>query len=128
MVMGIERFLADLKANGQIVEGPLNSGGLKWLIIPYTIPGGRFGGQSVRIAVPIADDYPQTPPGGLYVSPKLVHSNEMAKLNVLDRTHETGQLPGEWQYWSRPVPQGTWKANNGTSRLRVHWNTVMMNV
>lgn len=120
--------MKELAAIGWKVEGPLESGGFKWLLVPtYTIPGGSYSGQVVRVAVPVADDYPQTPPGGLYVSRKLVPAEKMSGLNIHDRA-ETSRLSGEWQYWSRPIPPGTWTPNKGAKRLVAHWNAVMMNV
>jgi len=127
MLLGVERLIADLRAIHQKVEGPFNSGGLRWLIVPdYLIPGGRFFGNIAKVAIAVPNDYPQTPPGGLYVSPKLVPVGDMAKLSVQDKP-ETAQLPGEWQYWSRPIKEG-WSAENGARRIIAHWNSVMNNV
>lgn len=129
MEFGINRLTKDLRAIGLTVEGPFSSGGLTWLIVAaYTIIGGRFAGHVVRIAVPVPPDYPQTPPGGLYVSPNIAPASEMGGLSIHDRSNETGQLPGVWQYWSRPIPPGTWKPSDGARRLRTHWNAVFMNV
>ncbi len=127
MLLGVERLIADLRAVSQIVEGPFDSGGLRWLIVPaYPIPGGRFFGGVVRVGIAVPNDYPETPPGGLYVSPKIVPVSDMAGLNIHDRA-ETAQLPGEWQYWSRPIKEG-WPGENGARRIIKHWNAVMSNV
>ena len=124
MLLGVERLMVDLRTVGQTVEGPFDSGNLRWLIVrSYPIPTGRFAGQVVNVAVPVPGDYPQTPPGGLYVNARLVPQAEMAGLHVHDRP-ETAQLPGEWQYWSRPIQEG-WPGTNGAKRIITHWNGVM---
>lgn len=127
MLLGVERLIADLRTINQVVEGPFDSGAMRWLIVPtYPIPGGRFFGQVVKVALAVPNDYPQTPPGGFYVGSKLVPAGEMAGLNIYDRP-ETMQLPGEWQYWSRPIREG-WSGENGARRIVKHWNAVMINV
>lgn len=127
MLLGVERLIADLRAINQVVEGPFDSGGFRWLIVPnYPIPAGRFLGEMVKIAVAVPNDYPQTPPGGFYIGAKLVPTGEMAGLHVHDRP-ETAQLPGDWQYWSRPI-SGGWQGENAARRIVKHWNAVMNNV
>jgi Prokaryotic E2 family E len=126
---GIQRFLSDAAERHLAVSGPLSSGGLDWAIIDsYEVVTGRFAGQRIRIAVPIPPDYPMTPPGGLYISPWLVEPPEMAARNIQERPGETSALPGAWQYWSRPIPPGTWQSENGVKRLVTHWNAVLTNV
>src|SRR5580700_8624192 len=116
MLLGVERLIADLRAIRQTVDGPFQSGGLRWLIVSgYPIPGGRFFGNVIRVAIAVPNDYPQTPPAGLYVSPKLVAANEMAGLNVSERP-ETANLSGQWQYWSRPI-KDSWSEENGARRI-----------
>jgi hypothetical protein len=128
-LLGVSRLKAELEAVGVSPEGPIKSGGLEWLIVgDFTPPGGRFLGTKLRVAVPVPPDFPQTPPGGLYVGPKLIPDAEMSGLNIQHRPNETGELPGEWQYWSRPIPPGTWTPANSARRLVAHWNAVMMNV
>jgi hypothetical protein len=89
------------------------------------IASGRFSGQVVKIAIAVPADYPQTPPGGLYVSPKLIPANEMQTLHIQDR-QETSGLPGEWQYWSRPIKD--WTGENPARRIVQHWSGVMFHV
>jgi len=127
VLLGVERLIADLRAIHQVVEGPFDSGGLRWLIVPeYPIPAGRFGGLVVKVAIAVPPDYPETPPGGLYVSPKLIPQAEMAGRNIHDRP-ETSNLPGEWQYWSRPIKED-WPGQCGERRIIRHWSSVMLNV
>lgn len=129
MTIGVNRLIEDLRAVGHTVEGPLSSNKCQWLVISgYTIATGRFVGQVVRLAVPVQPDYPATPPGGLYISPAIVPVEEMGSRNVHDRSNETVGLGGVWQYWSRPIPPGTWRPDNGARRLIAHWNAVMRNV
>lgn len=128
MSIGVDRLIEDLRALGHTVEGPLSSNGCQWLVINgYTIATGRFVGRVVRLAVPVQPDYPATPPSGLYISPRLVPPAEMDRLKVHDRSSETAGLGGDWEYWSRPIQEGTWRPNNGAHRLIAHWNTVMFN-
>lgn len=128
-MIGLERFVEDFRAMGWTVDGPLQSGGLRWAIIhEFIVPAGRFSGRVIDVAIPAPDDFPATPPGGLYVSPDLIPVNEMGGLSVHDRAGETAGLPGRWQYWSRPVPPGTWQPMRGIRRLINHWNAVMANV
>ncbi len=125
-MLGVNRLMEDLRALGHTVEGPFQSGGIQWLIVnEHNILTGRLAGQVVRVAVPVQPDYPATPPGGLYISPRLVPPADMGRLSIHDRSNETAGLGGEWEYWSRPIPPGTWKPENGARRLVVHWNSVM---
>lgn len=129
MTIGVDRLLAELRSVGQAVDGPIASNGWRWVLIgKFEVIGGRFTGQIVQVAVPVPDDFPATPPGGFYVSPKIVPADQMAALNVHDRSNETAGIPGDWQYWSRPIPPGTWKPTNPSRRLITHWNAVMCNV
>jgi len=128
-LLGVERLKTELEAIGVSTEGPISSGGFEWLIVRnFNSPGGRFLGTPLSIAVAVPADFPQTPPGGLYVSPQLIPDAEMGGLNIQHRPKETGNLPGDWQYWSRPIPPGTWTPNNSGRRLIAHWNAVMVNV
>ncbi len=129
MTIGIDRMLQDFRALGQEVEGPFTSNGWEWAVVrEFLVPGGRFAGNVIRIGVPAPADWPSTPPGGLYVSPRLVPPDQMAGLSVHDRGNETAGLSGEWQYWSRPIPPNTWKPTGSARRLITHWNAVMCNV
>ena len=129
MKIGVNRLIEDMRAIGHAATGPFASNGWEWLIIEnYVIMVGRFAGQVVRLAIPVSADYPATPPGGLYISPCIVPTTEMGGLNIHNRANETAGLAGEWQYWSRPIPPGTWRPDNGARRLIAHWNTVMANV
>jgi hypothetical protein len=128
MELGVNRLIQELKAIKQEVDGPFTSGGQQWLVLPsYTIVGGKFADQVVRLAVAVPADFPQTPPGGLYVSPRIVAPEEMGRRAVHDRP-ETSELGGDWQYWSRPIPPGTWTPANPARRLVAHWNMVMFDV
>lgn len=125
-LLGVKRLKAELEAVGVRPEGPMASGGMEWLILRnFNPPGGRLLGTPIIVAVPVPADFPQTPPGGLYVSPKVIPDGEMGGLNVQHRPHETSDLPGDWQYWSRPIPPGTWTPSNPGRRLLAHWNAVM---
>jgi hypothetical protein len=126
MTIGPERLVAELKAQGLPAEGPLKFGGHLFVVVSeFLVLAGRFAGQRIRIAAPAPADFPSTPPGGLYISPCLV---PVGTLGVHDRQNETGDLPGQWQYWSRPIPPGTWRPDRSGKRLIAHWNAVLANV
>lgn len=128
-MIGFDRFVDDFRSLGWTVDGPFESGGHHWAILRrFHVPAGRYMGQIIDVAIPAPGDFPATPPGGLYVSPLLVPANEMAGLSVHDRAAETAGIPGSWQYWSRPVPPGTWQPTRAARRLINHWNAVMSNV
>lgn len=127
--LGVRRLHSEFAAIGVACEGPLTSGGMEWLIVrDFPVVGGRFVGATLHVAVAVPADFPQTPPGGLFISPKLVPDPEMKGMNIEHRSNETGGLPGEWQYWSRPIPPGTWSPSNPARRLITHWNAVLTNV
>ena len=124
-MFGITRLMGELSGLGHEVEGPLVSNGQQWVIVrKFTIPGGRFAGQVVSVAIAAPPDYPLTPPGGLYVCPPIVPQADMARLHVHDRADETAELPGTWQYFSRPLP--AWHGSHLTRRIVCHWNTVLI--
>jgi hypothetical protein len=125
MKTGIERYIDDMRGQRLAVDGPMDSGQKVWAIVRgFVVRVGRFAHTVVDIAVPPPLDYPSTPPGGLYVSPCIA---PLSVQQVLDRSQETGQLPGCWQYWSRPIPPGTWTPDRGGKRLVAHWNSVFAN-
>ncbi|HEX8520903.1 MAG TPA: E2/UBC family protein [Tepidisphaeraceae bacterium] len=123
MDIGVERLIADLQAVGFTVEGPVESGKRKWAIVKkYLITAGPFRGRVVDLAIPAPPDYPATPPGGIYISPQIAR---LGHLNVHDRSNETKDLPGEWQYWSRPAAK--WDASKGGKCLQAHWVAIFSN-
>lgn len=128
-MLGVERFLNDAAAKNLVVHGPITSGGMSWVVVDgFEVMVGKYAGQIVQIAVPVPQDFPMTPPSGLYVSPCIMPVSEMGARNVHDRSNETVSLPGSWQYWSRPVPSGTWRTECPIKRLIAHWNAVFANV
>ena len=123
----IQSLLDEFSSLGWVVDGPVLSNNNPWLIISdYEIPGGRYSGRVVKVAFPVPKDWPNTPPGGLFVSPNIVPASDMGSIKVHNRRKESADLPGEWQYWSRPIPG--WKPSWGARRLVSHWNAVMCNV
>ena len=50
-MIGLERFVEDLRALGWTVDGPLQSGGQQWAIVRgFFVPAGRYYGQLVDLA------------------------------------------------------------------------------
>jgi len=122
MLIGIERLLEDLRALSFTVDGPITSDAKQWAILrKFAIASGRFAGQTVDIAIQAPPDYPSTAPRGFYVSPQIAPMNQ---LKIHDRKQECAGLGGDWQYWSRPIPDGTWEPSRGGKRLLSHWNNV----
>ena len=113
----------DLKEAGLEVEVAFSSQDHQFVIVKnYVIKAGRFQGESIDIAVPAPADYPASAPSGLYPNKKLVAAGA---LQVHDFSQQVQSLPqGEWLYWSRPLPPGSWTQHEGGKRLKAHWTMV----
>lgn len=66
-----------------------------FVIFSYNIPIGARIGQSTKLALARAADWPLSCPPGPHVSPRLGHPD--------GAVHESPLGP-EWEYWSRPFP------------------------
>ena len=107
-VTGVQAFLQGLAALGfepaVLPEKPDH------VTINYEVETGRFAGKRVEHGFVVPADFPLTPPSGPHVSPHIHPVNSGGP-------HPTGSIQaspfgGEWQYWSRPVPD--WAAGKKT--------------
>jgi len=67
----------------------------QFVVFPFLVPVGVHAGATVRIGLTGAD-FPINPPGGVHVSPRIIHPGGSAD-------HASG-LGADWVYWSRPYP------------------------
>jgi hypothetical protein len=94
--MARKDFIDQLKAlNYQVEELPENR-----LAFDYRVPVGKFAGKDIRLGFVVADDFPQNPPSGPHVSPRLLPLQSGGQ-------HPSGGINAspfgeDWEYWSRP--------------------------
>jgi hypothetical protein len=95
--MGAAEFVRQLRELGHEVDEPVETR----VTLPYTIPIGRRLGETIRLGFDVPPDFPNTPPSGPRVSPRLGHP--------AGAVHAATDFGSEWEYWSRPFPnwQGT---------------------
>ncbi len=124
---GALAFVDVMTAAGYAVDQPVDANGKSWCVVKdFGISGGRFSGKVIEIAIPVPPDFPVTPPGGLFVSPRLADEQTLQNVQVGDEA--IAALGGAWQYWSRPFMDGKWDAQNPGRGLVIYWNTVFANV
>lgn len=74
-----------------------------FVVFPFLVPVGDHAGTTVRIGLTGAD-FPINPPGGVHVSPRIIHPGGSAE--------HASPLGAGWVYWSRPYPG--WASSNRT--------------
>jgi hypothetical protein len=99
---GFVEGLRMLGYNPQLLPGKVDH-----VVFDYPVEVGPFNGQKVRVGLIIPNDFPNIPPSGPHVSPRIhpIHAQN-------DIPHPRGGVHlsaefekgagGEWQYWSRP--------------------------
>ncbi|WP_329258465.1 hypothetical protein OG223_37425 [Streptomyces sp. NBC_01478] len=105
---GPAALLAGLQATGYT---PQQQNG--FIVFDYTVEAGPYTGQTVKIGVQTAADFPTTPPSGPHVSPRLGHPH--------GAVHPSG-LGTEWEYWSRPA--ANWAADRSVPGYLRHLRTL----
>lgn len=94
--MSQAEFADQLKALGFAVA---EIGGSR-VSFPFTIPVGKLRGKEVTLGFEVPGDYPNTPPGGPHIRPRLLPLNPGAAGHP-ERVAESG-FGGDWEYLSRP--------------------------
>jgi hypothetical protein len=97
--MARKDFVKQLKGLGYVVE----DGKEGRVIIPYTVPLGKFQGQEIKLGFIVPADFPLTPPSGPHVWPRLLPIHGIGK-HPRGGIHESPSFGPEWEYWSRPFP------------------------
>ncbi|MEU6406042.1 hypothetical protein [Streptomyces sp. NPDC046985] len=105
---GPAALLAGLRATGY---APQQQNG--FIVFDYTIEAGSYAGQTVKIGLQAAADFPTTPPSGPHVSPRLGHPHGAVHLSGLGT---------EWEYWSRPA--ANWAADRSVQGYLRHLRTM----
>jgi hypothetical protein len=91
-VVGIDEFVLQLKTLQYHV---IEVAGTR-VKLEYSIPVGRHLGENVMLGFDVPADFPNTPPGGPRLSPRLGHPR--------GAVHEAPDFGTDWEYWSRPFP------------------------
>jgi hypothetical protein len=100
----IADFVAQLQAEGYRPELRPNG----FVCFAYEVPLGKHAGQTIKLALQVTSDWPQIPPTGPYVSPRLLPIHpEQGLGRPWDAVHLAGPRGladpnDEWEYWSRP--------------------------
>lgn len=113
--MGPQDFLTQLRDLGFVVEeiaSDKEDKATDKIAFKYTVPVGKFAGQTVTLGFVVPSDFPTTPPGGPHVSPRILPLNPGAAGHP-ERVAESGPFGEGWEYWSRPFPN--WKDTDRTA-------------
>jgi hypothetical protein len=107
--MGPQDFITQLRALGHEVAEKDNNR----IVFPYTVPVGKYEGQTLTLGFVVPSDFPATPPSGPHVSPRVLPLNSQGD-HPGGRIHKSDQFGEGWEYWSRPFPG--WKNTDRTAR------------
>lgn len=114
---GAAAFLAGLAELG--FDAKMHGGSTDRIAFDYEVPTGRFAGKKVKLGFIVPPDFPVSPPTGPHVCPRIWPINTGAQHP--QRAHESPHFGGEWQYWSRPIPN--WAATRSMAAYMAHiWN------
>jgi hypothetical protein len=118
---GVAAFIAGLTELG--FNASLHGGSVDRVVLDYEVPTGRFAGKQVKLGFIVPPDFPMSPPTGPHVSPHIWPLNPNAQHP--QRAHQSDQFGGDWQYWSRPVPD--WAKGRTVAAYMAHiwrlWHT-----
>lgn len=96
--MSYQEFVFQLK---QLKYDVTEIGGNK-VSFPYDIPGGKLRGRKVYLGFEVPADFPNTPPGGPHIKPRILPLNKNATTHP-DKVLESPKFGPDWEYWSRPI-------------------------
>lgn len=115
---GVEAFISGLTELAY--EPAALDGRPDHITIAYQVQTGRFAGTQVQLGFIVPGDFPNTPPSGPHVSPRIWPINPSAPAHP-ERAHESESFGPDWQYWSRPVRD--WARNRSVAAYMSHiWN------
>src|SRR4051794_34946620 len=101
-------FIAQLRELGFAVEEKATDK----IAFKYTVPVGKFAGQTVALGFVVPSDFPTTSPSGPHVWPRILPLNSEGD-HPTGRIHKSEQFGDDWEYWSRPFPG--WKDTDRTA-------------
>ena len=97
--MGKEKFIAGLQKLGHKVRDDNN----RIIIDDYSLKGGRFAGQNIKLGFEVPNDFEVNTPHGPHISPRLIPVINTGSQNHSERVHES-PFGSEWEHFSRPYP------------------------
>ena len=70
---------------------------------PFDIPVGKLRGKRIFLGFDVPMDFPNTPPGGPHIKPRILPLNENATTHP-EKVLASQKFGPDWEYWSRPIP------------------------
>ena len=88
--------LRELKHHVEVLDG-------ERIVLNYTIPVGKFVGQTIKLGFVVQEDFPLNPPAsGPHISPRLLPIHPEQTPHPDGGVHESDRFGSEFEYWSRP--------------------------
>jgi len=110
MRTGAEVFIEGLRELGYNPEALPNKP--DHVVIDYEVESGKFAGKKLRQGFVVPADFPLTTPSGPHLSEQ-IHPVKSGGEHPTGGVHRDQASPfqqalgGDWQYWSRPIPDWT---------------------
>ncbi len=95
--MAYAEFVKEL---GALLGHPPTELGSNRIAFEYVVPAGKFKDTKVTLGLEIPGDFPNTPPGGPHIKPRILPLNPSAPGHP-ERVASSA-FGDEWEYWSRP--------------------------
>ena len=121
---GPERFIGDLRELGFVVAEQQAPSGERFAVIsPFEVPGGRFSGRMIDLALQCTADFPRTVASAIHVrsTPQLYDYGDSVP-NV--RNIAKSALGDAWRYWSHNFG---WQGERSARRLISQINGIFLN-
>ena len=96
-LQGADLFAHQLQPLGieATVDGP-------WVEFQFVVPGGKYAGTTILLAIQVPPQFPNAPPSGIDFKPRMPDRPINHAPKHPDRSHESRRFPGAGEYWSRP--------------------------
>lgn len=107
-------FIEQLKALGYNVKEL----GKNKVVFHYTILSGKFRGMTVELGFEVPKDFPNIPPNGPHIKPRILPINQQATTHP-EKVLPSGPFGDLWEYWSRPF-QGWAKTDHSVKTYMTH--------